>query len=138
VTCTFCSAAAALVPTDEYQTCWTCARRIARLARHADHPVPLEIWDAPSLARDENMEELAARVAEAIAPSDSQSHYYLAVAYREMGMHADALREAALALEQTDDVMKATGALRLILTEPLIRTSGREALRERLIRMAKN
>jgi hypothetical protein len=135
VTCTFCAAAAALLPTDELRTCWTCARRIAKLAGAA---MPADVWDAPALARDENMEELAARVADAIAPSDSQSHYYLAVAYRELGMHADALREGAMALEQTDDVMQATAALRLILTEPLVRASGRDALRARLIRMAKN
>lgn len=86
--CTFCSSAAALVPTDDCRACWTCAKRIARLAAHA---VPWGVWDAPVIGRDEDMVQLAERVAEALTPQDADSHYHLAVAYREMGLHAGGL-----------------------------------------------
>lgn len=84
------------------------------------------------------MVELAERVAKQLAPEETDAHYHLALAYREMGLHADALREAAVALESTDDAATATAALRVLLTEPLLRADGLRVLRERLVRMSKN
>lgn len=135
-TCTFCSGATAVyVPTEQCRVCSACAKRIAKLAAHG---LPRGVWDAPALPRDEAMDSLAHDVARALSPDDSESHYHLAAAYREMGLHADALREAAVALEHAPDEAKATAALRLLLMPPLLREDGLHELGAQLKRMMSN
>ena len=134
----FCSAESALyVPTDECRVCDPCAARIARLAAAATD----EIWTAKvDEGRERNVEaeELAARVAKQVAPSDVDSHFHLAMAYRAMGLHGDALREAATALKAASDASRTAAVLRLLLTPPLLRDDGVAKLRQRITGMTMN
>jgi hypothetical protein len=68
-----------------------------------------------------------------IAPSDVDSHLRLADAYVEMGLHEDAVREAVVAFHGARDRAQAEGALRLLLSAPLLKPGGLVALRGRLM-----
>jgi hypothetical protein len=67
-----------------------------------------------------------------ISREDVRARLDLADAYREMDLYDDALEEAALALTSTNDSEMIDRALRLLLTEPLLKPGGFLALRARL------
>jgi hypothetical protein len=128
--------------------CERCARSIAFLAREAEHADLSEVWSlvAPpkgpaqstSASRSEPDAEkvfadLERGLETTISPNDGQAHLDLAVAYSEMGLHVDALREAAIAAFATGGNGETTSAaLKALLTRPLMRAGGLVALRRRL------
>lgn len=132
--CTFCGGVATMVPTENCRVCSSCAKRIAELATTGD---PRNIWQ-PAKDADEEATEVAERVASQVGREDSDSHYTLAIAFREMALYADALRAAGRALASAPNEAKALAALRLLLTDPLVRVGGLCALRDHLARTAMN
>lgn len=136
-TCTFCSRPATLIPTEECRVCPACTKVIAAVATSPS--ASREIWDAAvPEKRDDEVEAFAARVAQKISPHDSESHFHMAMAYREMGLHGEALREAAIALGSAPEATKATTTLRLLLTPPLLRPDGIAKLKAHVTRMQMN
>lgn len=129
--------------------------RIADLA-----VLPLEsIWDdvdrSPKPARpptatvesvdvEHVFEEFKRGVATQITIDDAESHYALARAYVEMGLFLDARREAAVVIAARSRPADAAaartkkevteGALKVLLSAPLLRRDGLKRLRERLNR----
>jgi hypothetical protein len=71
-------------------------------------------------------------VSNAISPDDAASHADLAVAYAEMGLRADALREAGIALTITSRSPVTQVALRVLFGSALMTPSGLRALQRRL------
>jgi hypothetical protein len=67
-----------------------------------------------------------------LSAEDVESHLNLGLAYREMGLCADAVREAAVALLAARDEATRKTALEMLLTEPLLQRGGLEVLRARL------
>lgn len=67
-----------------------------------------------------------------LSAEDADSHLHLAIAYREMALYGDAVREAAVAFRATRDRKKADEAMWLLLSPPLLKPDGVEALRARL------
>lgn len=132
--CTFCGGVAVFSPTEECRVCRTCAKRIADLAAAGD---PRDIWQTAKDA-DEELTAVAERVAAHVTRDDVDSQINLAIAFREMAAYADALRAAGAALANAPNETKATAALRVLLTPPLLRDDGLTALRDRLARMAQN
>jgi hypothetical protein len=127
-TCTFCPAEAALIPTEACRLCWRCARRIAKLALAGE---ARSVWDTRMPPPDPDVDEIAARVAKSVG-ADGDQHYTLAQAFRAMLMYRAALHEAALAFETVTDAGRATLALRMMLTDPLLRDDGLGKLRGEL------
>ncbi len=72
------------------------------------------------------------QVSERIAAEDNESHYHLAHAYRAMGLHEDAVRAAGTALDVDPPSEPLEQALVLLLTPPLLKEGGLEALKMRL------
>lgn len=148
-TCTFCRASASVTPIEGVSVCTTCARRIGRLAVAGTK----EIWSVDAVSRSNpppaSGGEAAAPVAEQpsftkmlrvfqrqvserIAAEDNESHYHLAHAYRAMGLHEDAVRAAGTALDVDPPSEPLEQALVLLLTPPLLKDGGMDALRVRL------
>lgn len=127
--------------------CRACAARIGSLASGDEEP---RVWSSqtrpPRHAPSEHaevervLEEFKAGIAKQIAADDFEVHLDLAEAYREMGLLADARREAGhvlvsaakrvlpLATKMTDI------ALRLVLTPPLLEPRGLHHLKLALAR----
>jgi len=146
--CSFCGQAATLEPSAGFWVCSSCAKRIAKLVVESKPESVADIWSsvAPPLGRgepqqvvradidpDRLFEEFKEGVAKNISVNDANSHSHLAEAYREMGLYADAVREAALALGAAVATRTADIPLRLLLTAPLLRPDGLERLRRRLL-----
>lgn len=149
--CSFCGNPGSLGPMPELWVCRSCARRIGNLAAANERARRTGVWSSQSRpARQPPAEyaeverifqEFKAGVEKQIPVEDFEVHYDLAEAYREMGLLADALREAGLVLlttatRVTPIATKMTDlALRLVLTPPLLEPRGITAL-ERLLRAA--
>jgi len=78
-------------------------------------------------------DEFKRGVEKTISPNDQQTQLDLARAYSEMGLHCDALREAAIAvLAMSASEATTEAALKVLLTAPLMRDGGLVALCRRL------
>jgi tetratricopeptide (TPR) repeat protein len=64
------------------------------LETHDGGPLPV---DPNQVSVESVFQQFKAGVAEQISPSDAETHYNLGMAYREMGLHADAVQEFELA-----------------------------------------
>lgn len=144
--CAFCSASGVVTPIEGVSVCATCARRIGRLAVACTK----EIWSVDAVSRsnpppDPSSPQVAEQpsftkmlrvfqrqVSERIAAEDNESHYHLAHAYRAMGLHEDAVRAAGTALDVDPPSVPLEQALVLLLTPPLLKEGGLEALKMRL------
>lgn len=145
--CSFCDADASFGPHDGARACDPCARRIARLATQSDHRALRAIWsfagartvaekkpermDAEAPDPDEVFAAFKRGVDKQLSADDVDSHLHLAIAYREMALYEDAVREAAVALQGTRETRKVDEALGMLLTAPLLRPGGVGALRVR-------
>lgn len=135
--CSFCSCGADYGPVEGIGVCDQCARLIATIAGEGDR----EIWsgtepDAAAGASAGSLEESLARfkqgVAGLIPNEDADSHANLAEAYRAMGLHDEAVGEAATALRSGRQVPVITSALQMLLSPPLLRPDGFVRLRGRV------
>ncbi len=145
--CSFCGRPSWFGPFEAVFVCEACPRRIGEVLRLE----PRSVWSIRTLgeppaasggearraaARNADVDETFRRfeegVAAAVAPDDAGTHADLAVAYREMGLDDDALREAGVALEKGRDPHTLRRALKLLLTPPLITPGGLAKLRRRL------
>ncbi|CAN5890467.1 hypothetical protein BH11MYX4_BH11MYX4_67940 [soil metagenome] len=124
------------MPTVGLRVCAACARAVGRLAGESpgaywviegDRPPPAGGGDP---AFGTMLRAFQRGVAERISAADSESHYHLAHAYRAMGLYADAVTAAGTALGA--DAPTTEAALCLLLTPPLLREGGLEALRGQL------
>lgn len=149
-TCSFCGQAATMEPAPAIRVCCSCAKRIAILATESDSGA-LDIWSSVAPVHDRVQRQPMARgeidldrafeafkegVAKQISAGDAASHGRLAEAYREMGLHADAIREAAIAVAAATVPATAKAPLAFLLTPPLLTPDGLGRLRERLNRRA--
>jgi hypothetical protein len=160
--CSFCAHEAAFGPFGAVHVCRSCSRRIALLAgdtssrdvfwreRRQDEDEeaapdnlqvpPYEKQDAVPPARTssrcltspDDLDFAAFKVSVADL-EDPETHWHLAVAYCEMGLYADALREGEFALTMATTDRVRGGALELLVTRPLLRPGGIERLRAALI-----
>lgn len=135
-----------VTPIEGTSICATCSRRIGRLAAAGTK----EIWavdavsrsnpppasGAPAVAEQPSFTKMLRmfqhQVSERIAADDNESHYHLAHAYRAMGLHEDAVRAAGKALDVDPPSVPLVEALVMLLTPPLMKPDGRNALRMRL------
>jgi hypothetical protein len=100
-TCLFGGQPATLEPSPTVHVCWSCAKRIAKLATDSGSGVLEAIWSSVAPPRDsaepqpldrseidieQVFEAFEEGVARQIAADDVDSHTNLAQAYREMGM----------------------------------------------------
>jgi len=146
--CVFCGFPAKLCPTPGIFVCLACCARIAGLLRFVPTTALADIWtfadsSGPSettqtvIPKDffdeQNGKKASVVTTEEDDLSDAQAHLDLATAYRDMGLLLDAAREAgwllATALSKHNFV---TGALRILLTPPVLRDKGFGALTSRL------
>jgi hypothetical protein len=134
-TCSFCGGEPRFLPIPGLRVCGACARAVGRLA--ADRPQAF--WriegERPATGGGDAafgtmLRAFQRGVAERIADGDVESHYHLAHAYRAMGLHADAVTAAGTSLAGDSPATEA--ALALLLTAPLLREGGLEALRGEL------
>jgi len=147
--CVFCGFPAKISPAPEVVVCLRCAYRIGRLLRFVPTTALADIWtfadsSGPSGTTqtvitqgyfDERVGKKAGVITtDAAELSTAQAHLGLATAYVEMGLLLDAAREAGVllvtALSKPEFV---TGALRLLLTPPLLREGGLRALTSRIL-----
>jgi hypothetical protein len=148
VKCAFCSASGVVTPIEGVSVCATCARRIGRLAQTCVK----EIWSVDAVSQSnpppagagsssgaeaapsftKMLRVFQRQVSERIAAEDNESHYHLAHAYRAMGLHEDAVRAAGTALDVDPPSEPLEQALVLLLTPPLLKEGGLEALKMRL------
>ena len=139
--CSFCAQPAAYGPFGAIAACEACAKSIGALGRDGDRITLDEIWSSSadveaSHGGDDSEERLAAfkqSVAERISGEDADSHANLAEAYRAMGLHRDAVREAATALSFAREARTTAYALEMLLSPPLLRTAGFNPLRRRVM-----
>jgi hypothetical protein len=133
-TCSFCGAASAFAPLPGLRVCEACARGVGRLARETPDAFWLVEGAQPKAGGDPAfgtmLRAFQRGVAERISDADSESHYHLAHAYRAMGLYADAITAAGTSL--ATDMPATEAALALLLSPPLLREGGLEALRGRL------
>ena len=147
VKCALCDAAPSFGPYGTVRACEPCAQRVARLAGRSNGEVRSTIWattDAPAAVakpvepahspdvdHEKVFEQLKRGVERQLSAVDGESHLHLAIAYREMGLYGDAVREAAVAFEAVPQRRVAEEALGLLLTPTLLRPDGIDALRVR-------
>jgi len=116
------------------RVCETCAREVGRLACQRPHAFWVMDLAQPKDGADPAfgtmLRAFQRGVAERISDADSDSHYHLAHAYRAMGLYADAIAAAGTSLAARMPATEA--ALTLLLTAPLLRDGGLEALRGEL------
>lgn len=145
--CSFCDAVASFSPFGTTLACDACARRVARLAERSNTDARSTIWStaaappaeaknaehvpAPHPDPDEVFAQFKRGVEKQLSADDAESHLHLAIAYREMALYEDAVREAAVAFRGTRDRKKADEAMGLLLSPPLLKPDGIEALRAR-------
>jgi hypothetical protein len=115
--------------------CRPCAGKVAAFLRGATTAFLNGLWgpgttssttarERPSTgaSQSESDEEVFARfkagVVAVIRPEDFQAHWDLGVAYAEMGLHADAIREVATSLDERASQQMAQAAFALIFTPP--------------------
>ena len=148
VKCALCDAAPSFGPYGTVRACEPCARRVARLAGRSNREARSTIWataDAPATVAkpvepthpadadpERVFEQFKRGVEQQLSAVDGESHLHLAIAYREMGLYGDAVREAAVAFEAAPDRKVAEEALGLLLTPTLLRPDGIDAMRARL------
>jgi hypothetical protein len=89
---------------------------------------------APPVEPEPDFEKFKDSIEREIAIDDADSHLALAQAYGEMGLYVDATREAGVAIRAQPKASTTSDALRLLLGEPLLGSSGLKRLRERLRR----
>jgi hypothetical protein len=164
--CFSCGLPAAFCPVDDVSVCKECAKRIAMLVFRASSHVVAGIWSVtgsppgahqrpvpPASYDPQEVERLFAEfmrgVEKQLAPQDMQAHLDLAVAFCEMGLHGDALREAAVTLQAAlamnrresetpkdryvmNDGKMVDAALKVLLTAPLLKEEGLRVLRSAL------
>jgi tetratricopeptide (TPR) repeat protein len=136
--CYVCSRVADYGPFGGILVCEGCTRRIANIARGGDG----DIWtggegrgpDSSSpVDFDENLARFKMGVAGLIPDQDGDSHANLAEAYRQMGLHGEAIREAAMALSAARRTPLVLSALEMLLSPPLLKAEGMLRLRQRLL-----
>jgi hypothetical protein len=146
IPCTFCKQPSLFKPADGVHVCENCAARIGGLAQDAvgveniwslTEPEPRTDAKLPSARPskgefEETFPSFKEGVSNAISPDDAASHADLAVAYAEMGLRADALREAGIALTITSRSPVTQVALRVLFGSALMTPSGLRALQRRL------
>ena len=142
--CSFCDADASFGPYEAISACEPCADRVARQAERSlgsiwasvgEHIADVTTTgdvsrDVPNV--DEVFEDFKRGVEKQVSVDDAESHLSLAVAYREMQLYEDAVREAAVAFRGASDRKTLAQALGMLLSAPLLRDEGLEALRRRL------
>jgi len=134
--CSFCGGTSRFVPLPGLRVCADCARGVGRLACESAQPYWVIEGDRPPPAGGGDpafgtmLRAFQRGVAERISATDSESHYHLAHAYRAMGLYADAVAAAGTSL--ASDAPTTEAALSLLLTPPLLREGGLEALRGQL------
>ncbi len=139
--CSFCAQPAAYGPFGAVAVCEACAKTIGAVARDSDGVTLDEIWSSSadveaSHGAGDSEERLAAfkqTVAERISGEDADSHANLAEAYRAMGLYQDAVREAATALSFAREARTIGYAVEMLLSPPLLTTSGFGPLRSRVM-----
>ncbi len=87
------------------------------------------IWasDMPTTNEEDRVEPLErfkSAVSANIAVSDADSHFNISVAYREMGLYGEAVRELATALEGAQTAETTKTVLEVLLSPPLLRPGG--------------
>jgi len=141
--CSFCQRPRLYEPRRGVHVCERCAVRIGELA--CDRGASASVWtirEQPASARpassrsdvEEAFRSFKEGVAAEIAADDTRAHADLALAYAEMGLSADALREASLVLGRAADVDATETALRAVLSPSLVKPSGLRELKRRLRR----
>jgi hypothetical protein len=115
------------------------------MAAHANRLIVASIWiiaetqtrptasgeDAPQ-QQDHEVERANRSINEAVARGDATAHADLAITYLEMGLHADALREAATALAMTGKASVTQAALWVLFGARLLKPGGLERMKRRL------
>ncbi len=147
--CSFCDQSANVnVVTPRIGVCDACVTQIARVLR--DQSAVDDVWtfaDPPARTAaavraspmrsnetasvDEVFEAFKQGVMQTISLDDVETHTNLAMAYIEMGLLIDALREVLIAVAAPRSATTTT-ALKLLLTPPLLTPSGLERLGARL------
>ena len=136
--CSVCLRGSDYGPFGDILVCEGCTRQIATIASGGDR----EIWsDSPGSASDgassvefeEILAKFKADVAGHIATEDGDSHANLAEAYRAMGLHDDAVREASTALGAGRRTPLVLSALEMLLSPPLLKSGGFARLRQRVL-----
>jgi hypothetical protein len=84
------------------------------------------------LANQDLFAEFKRGVGNQISDEDADSHLNLAMAYLEMSLYGDAVRELSVVIEGTRDSNIVNSALGLLLAPPLLKTNGLSALRAQL------
>jgi hypothetical protein len=121
--CHFCEAEGSFEPLPALGVCFVCARRIGGLAA-ADAD---EIWLRPDDFENPGLQEGHVDLS---SSEPRPPELDLAVSYREMGLHREAVRMAAqaLAAAMPNDDRAAASALTLLLSAPLLGAHGMAAI----------
>jgi hypothetical protein len=146
--CSFCDLATARAPLatrgDPLRVCDACVRVIISIAGDDPRGIAGLIWPARSVAPSKDsrpvqlseteamLERFKADVYAQISVEDAEAHINLAIAYREMGLLADAVIEAVIALKADIHGTHAREALQMLLTRPLLLPHGRTVLRDHI------
>lgn len=101
----------------------------SRTTKAAEEPVVSVAIDREA---SEALAEFKRGVEKAIGSDNGEAHLNLAQAYAEMGLYEDARREAGTAILAGAVRSFVQPALRILLTEPLLSSDGRQRLRELL------
>jgi hypothetical protein len=139
--CSFCDRTIVFGPFETVRLCEPCARRVAKLARRGARLVG-SIWDTSCSSSPlpidaggeagQALEDFKRGVTRRSPPLDADGRLNLAIAYREMSLFADAVREAALVVETATDRRKMREALEVLLRAPLLRATAFDVLRREL------
>lgn len=137
--CSFCSAFGDYGPFGTVTICNRCTRRLAAIILEGDDG---DVWADNALAREERagaelLSRFRAAVSTNISVTDSDSHLNIAVAYREMGLYRDAVREGAIALDGAQSSAAINSILELLLSAPLLRPRGAHELWTRIVKRLK-
>lgn len=130
--CSLCEHPAVFGPFGALHVCTACARVVARIAnrsqsggwrltpeRRSDEVEP-SVPTEPDVDVEKVFRRFREGVRKQIAVEDVDSHLALATAYREMGLVADAVREAATAFEHASDHARKNDALSIVLDPRLL------------------
>jgi hypothetical protein len=112
--------------------CNACVRLIVQLALRGRRQDVEEIWEGVPVSPFEPESLSPTAEHSALSADDVEAHENLAIAYSEMGLYRDAVREAAIALSSQTSAPRANGALRTLLTPPMMKRDGMRALRAQL------
>lgn len=131
--CSFCTEPAELNASGALPLCNRCARRLAALAVEESRAAASLIWDVRR-ETDEHPTLLSLRedVATQMPAEAYQERLALAEAYRQMGLHSDALREAGMSLAVVGAAREADLAITMLTTSPLLSANGMTHLRAKL------